>query len=378
MKLVNSRYIPHILPDYLRKYDRSIWFNKIEEFKSYIKREASPGVPFNLIGNTNGKVLEFMGDDFNNLVLDRIELRLHYFDEIRDMSREQRIEIGICDPIRVFVKDEPHKRSKLSEGRVRLIMSVSLADKMIEMLLHRELHKLEIANWYKIPSKPGIGFTRPMNDMVFEDIISRPNMGYADIGGWDWSCKLWLMEACAEGEIDLCVNPSEDWEKLIRLEPIIESESIYQFSDGLLVYPKFKGIVNSGKYKTSRGNSWMRVFLATMIGADYVVAAGDDTVETMVDDAKQKYLDFGWVLKDYQKVEEGFEFCSRWYQRGKSFPLNADKMLMNLCHTNPRDWVEYDMFMLQFVDQLEDHPEFPELMEILKAICYHPESEGTQ
>ncbi len=346
--------------------------------KDHIKLDASPGVPFVQIGNTNGRVFDLMGDDFDEMVLDRIESRLYYYDEISEMSREQRIELSLCDPVRVFVKDEPHKVSKLLEGRVRLIMSVSLADKMIEMLLSRHLHKLEIQNWRTIPSKPGIGFTHSMNREVYEDIVSHPDMAFADISGWDWSCKPWLMVECAEGKIDLCDNPSDVWVKLVRLEPVIESQSVYQFSDGLLVYPNFKGIVNSGKYKTSRDNSWMRVFLATLVGSSYVIAAGDDTVEAFVEDAKAKYLRYGWVLKDYQLVVNGFEFCSRWYQNTGSFPLNVDKMLMNLFHTKPQTWEEYDMQMLQFVDQLESHPEFQELMKFVNEVGYSPELAGAQ
>lgn len=326
----------------------------------------------------NGKILDMMGNDFNELVLDRIQLRLQLGLKIEEMSRKERIERGVCDPVRVFVKDEPHKVEKLEEGRVRLIMSVSLADKVIEMLLSKHLHKLEIANWMKIPSKPGIGFTRAMNTLVYDDVMSKNNMAFADVSGWDWTCKPWLMKTCAEGKIQLCNNPSRDWMMLVRLEPIIEAESMYQFSDGLLVSPTYKGIVNSGKYKTSRDNSWMRVFLATLVGSKDVIAAGDDTVETYVDDAKAKYLKYGWRLKDYQKAEDGFEFCSRWYQSNGSFPLNVEKALMNLLHTNPKTWVEYDMYRLQFIDQLEDHPDFAELMMLIDSLGYKPEQDGAQ
>jgi len=257
-------------------------------------------------------------------------------------------------------------------------MSVSLADKMIEMLLSKHLHQLEIQNWDIIPSKPGIGFTREMNAKVYNSVKSKPNMMYADISGWDWSCKPWLMEACAEGKIRLCNNPSDVWTKLVRLEPIIESESIYQFSDGLLVCPIYRGIVNSGKFKTSRDNSWMRVFLATLVGSKHVIAAGDDTVEQFVVYAADEYRKYGWELKDYQPVVDGFEFCSHWYDCNGTYPINVDKMLMNLLHTRPKTWFEYNMYMIQFTDELQDHPLFPLIMEILERVDYRPEQDGAQ
>lgn len=381
--LVNKEYIRFKNPDYLKSYDREIWSNVIDDFKQYIKEDASPGVPFKLIANTNGQVLEKMGSDFNDMVLDRIESRLYFFDHLQKMSRKELLENNIYDPVRVFVKNEPHLQTKIDEGRVRLIMSVSLADKMIEMLLSRHLHKLEIANWRDIPSKPGIGFTREDNKFVFDNFMSEPDMAYTDISGWDWSCKSWLMEAEAEGRIALCDNPSEVWCKLVRAEPIIESSSIYQFSDGTLVCPIFRGIVNSGKFKTSRGNSWMRVFLAFLIAISVSIkpkcnAAGDDTFERFIQNAIALYLKYGWRLKECVRAVDGFEFCSRWYQKDASFPLNADKMIMNILHSNPKTVYEYHMFMLQFVDQLEDHPEFVEVLNLLKQVGFPSELVGAQ
>lgn len=375
---VNEMYIRHSIPDFLQTYDRDVWRIELKKLKEFIKMDSSPGVPYHFIGSTNEKVFEEMGDDLYECILDRIETRLSLNDKIIEMSRIQRIEKGICDPVRVFVKDEPHKVSKLVEGRVRLIMSVSIVDKMIEMLLSRHLHKLEIMNWMVIPSKPGIGFTRDMNKWVYEEVMEAGNMAYADISGWDWSCKPWLMELSAKAKIALCDNPSQVWAKLVLLEPVIEAESVYQFSDGEMVMPRFRGIVNSGKYKTSRDNSWMRVCLATLIGAHTTIAAGDDTVEGYVENAKEKYLDLGWVLKDYVRVREGFEFCSRWYSFGYSYPLNIDKMLMNLLHTRPKGYLELDMMLLQFTDQLEDHPEFPDIIEFIYKLGYGQELEGAQ
>lgn len=326
----------------------------------------------------NDALLSRLGQEFNDLVLDRIELRLKFsLEEIQKMSRKQRIDCGLCDPVRVFVKNEPHKKTKLLEGRFRLIMSVSIVDKAIEMLLNAPLHKLEIANWSKIPSKPGIGFSKEDNQKVYDDIMSHPNMAYADINKWDWSCKYWLMEDCVKAKIKLCTNPSPDWIKLVTLEPMIESESIYQFSDGLMVAPTYRGIVNSGKYKTSRDNSFMRVLLAFHVGSDKVIAAGDDTVESFVADAKSKYEQLGWKLKDYQKVEDGFEFCSRWYQDGVSFPLNAGKMVMNFLHSRFKSNFDYDMQFMQLHDQLEYHPDFPRIADFIRSLNLSPdEQEG--
>lgn len=366
-------YVRHTLPNYLLKYNRRDWSEVIDTIKMQIKADSSPGSPYSLEASRNDQLITRLGDEFNEMVLYRIERRLSISnEEIAKMTRQQRIIYGLCDPVRVFVKNEPHKKTKLQEGRFRLIMSVSIVDKVIEMLLNAPLHKLEIANWARIPSKPGIGFTKEDNQTVYEDIMSHGNMAFADINKWDWSCKYWLMEDCVKAKIRLCNNPSDDWIKLVSLEPIIESESVYQFSDGLLVAPHYRGIVNSGKYKTSRDNSFMRVDLAFLVGADKAIAAGDDTVESYVPDAKARYEQLGWKLKDYQQVKDGFEFCSRWYQDGVSYPLNAGKMLMNFLHSKFKSEFEYDMQLMQLTDQLEYHPDFPQIFDFIESLDLCP------
>jgi len=337
-----------------------------------VKLESSPGCPYALLGTTNEIFFQRAGDLFEDLVLDRIEARLRFSKQIKNLTRKQRVELNLLDPVRVFVKNEPHKVEKIKEGRFRLIHSVSIVDKMIEMLLHYHLHKIEISNWRSIPSKPGIGFTENDNQLLFEQINSKHISGdkqmSTDVSGWDWTVKKWMLEDLALATIALCDNPSSDWTTLVLLEPELESQSIYQFSDGLLVSPVYSGIVNSGKYKTSRGNSWMRAYLGILIGCKTIMTAGDDSVESFVEDAAAKYGTLGFKLKAYIPMSEGYDFCSRWYQDQQSWPLNANKMLMNLLHTEPKTDKEALTYLLQFTDNMQDHPEFEAYSKIIERV----------
>jgi hypothetical protein len=373
---LKTQYLTHVLPGFFQHYDREIWRVEVEKVINFIKLESSPGVPVCMLGSTNGKVLEIMGVRIVETVLDRIELLLSH--DPHKFDRMQRIDEGLCDPIRVFVKDEPHKKAKLAEGRVRLIMSVSLIDKIIEMLLIRDLCKLEIANWMDIPSKPGIGFSPEDNQSVYDDVIGCGyTMACADISGWDWSVKQWMILNDAEFTIKLCENSSPVWETLLRRTALIESESIYMFSDGTMVQPRFKGIVNSGKFKTSRSNSFMRVHLATLVGSRKTIAAGDDSVEEYVEGAKETYLALGLKCKDYNKVVDSFDFCSRIYMNGRSYPVNHIKMMMNLVHHSPKDTLELRCLMIGLQDMLKTHPEFDVVMSELDRVGFL-ELEGTQ
>lgn len=370
-------YVKHDLPQFLYSYNRSEWHKAINDLKPYIKPDASPGVPHTKVSTRNDKLLEAMGERFNEVVLNRVESLIALdLATVKNMDRRERIDNNLVDPVRVFVKNEPHKRAKIDEGRVRLIMSVSLTDKVIEMLLSRHICKLEIQNWRRIPSKPGIGFDEIDNEEVAADIFdSGYEMRASDVKGWDWNVKQWQITDEAESLINLAKTSSPVWEHLLRCKAVLESESVYQFSDGTLVAPTFPGIVNSGKLRTSRGNSWMRVRVADLVGSKKTIAAGDDAVESYVPDAVEKYKALGIALKVYDKVDSEFEFCSRIYSRSGSYALNKEKMIMNLLHQEPKNFLEYRSAMIGLTDELSSRPDFQDILGLVEAAGFY-EVEG--
>lgn len=371
-------YVKHDIDPCLVNFDEIALRKRICEVIGFVKRDASPGVPYAFVASTNGKLLDTYKELIIDCVIDRIRLRNQYsLSQLNDMTPEELVQKGLVDPVRVFVKSEPHKIKKLNEGRVRLIHSVSIVDKIIEMVLIRDLTKLEINNWYRIPSKPGIGFTTEDNDLVYEDVISNKPMCASDVEGWDWNVEKWQIVDDAEMVIKLCNNPSKIWEHQVRIGALIECKSVYQFSDGLMVKNLFEGIVNSGKYKTSSGNSRMRTKLAKLVGADKTIAAGDDAVESFVKDAIEKYKRFGFKIKAYDLVEDSFEFCSRIYSSKGSWPINVGKMVMNLIHNTPRNLFEFRMYMMGFENDLGSHPDFENIMQAVAEVGYF-EQAGAQ
>lgn len=316
------------------------------------------------------------GDRLNDLILDRIQNILSIpLDTLHKMTRRECVMAGLMDPVRVFVKNEPHKEEKVLAKRFRLIMSVSLADKIIEMLLVRHLTKLEIANWKHIPSKPGIGFTESDVEYMYKDVMKRSDMYATDFKAFDWNTKEWQILDQAEMVIKLANFPSEVWKHLMRAKAWLECHSVYQFSDGTLVVPRYAGIVNSGKFITSSGNSRIRAKAATLIGSDCVKAAGDDTVESFVPDAINKYLEYGLRCKGYDKIIDSFEFCSRLYHPSGSYAINSVKMIMNLLDQSPKDWLEYKQLIIGFQDELGSRPDFHQIMEQIISVGFH-EVEG--
>lgn len=345
--------------------------------KYLVKPEASPGVPCASVHNRNDEYLRIMGERFNEIVLDRIEALLSLsLPTIENMLRRDKIDNGLMDPVRVFVKSEPHKREKVETGRVRLIMSVSLIDKMIELMLSRHVCKGEIAKWTTIPSKPGIGFRPVDNQLVYDDVMNAGiPMAYTDVSGWDWGVKEWMIIDEAESLILLAENHSDHWNHLIRAKSYLDSQSVYQFSDGTLVHPIYRGIMNSGRQRTSRGNSWMRVRLSDLCGVEKIGAAGDDTYESVIEEPFKKYGSFGIRLKDYQIVDDWFEFCSHAYTAKGAYNVNLSKLLMNLLDNKFDNFLDYNMLILAVHDELSNHPEYSRVLALLEEVGFY-EVEG--
>jgi len=366
-----KQYKQHSLCKALIDFDEVKLKELIGEMMSCVKRDSSPGTPYASVSSSNGELFDKFGCLIAEVCYDRLIKRLETpLEVLSSMTQMELVDSGLMDPVRIFVKNEPTKMKKIKEGRVRLIHSVSVVDKIIEMVLIRHLTKLEIANWFRIPSKPGIGFTHEDNECVYEDIMNSLPMSASDVEGWDWNVDQWQLSDDAEMVILLCENASEEWKHSIRACAILEGKSVYQFSDGLLVVNEFLGLVNSGKYKTSSGNSRMRTKLATLVGARKTIAAGDDAVETTVVDAIRKYAEYGFKIKAYDTVEDSFEFCSRIYGKDGSWPLNAGKMMMNLLHNVPKNDFEFRMFLMGFENDLGEHPDFEAIMEIIRSVGY--------
>lgn len=361
------------LPHYLHVYSKESATLVLKDIIRSVKRDASPGVPYSMSFKTNGEMIDRMGNHLINIVLDRIERIINWNGVIHD--RASLVDQDLMDPIRVFIKNEPHSFDKCNQSRFRLIMSVSIVDKLIEMFLNIHFNKNQIANWDKIPSKPGMGFVPQMAQTIYNqcDLYGLDKLASADVSGWDWSVKDWLLNLETRYRLRLHNGTSGFYRDLMYKKSTLEANSIYQFSDGVLVQPKFSGIQNSGKYNTSSGNSMMRVLVAFLVGADWAIAMGDDCIESFVVDAKQKYEDLGFRVKMYDKLclSGTFEFCSHIFGNGVCYSVTGAKGLMRLLHNDSLPLVDRKLLTMQFEDDYCQSPEYKRLMQDLIRVGWY-------
>jgi hypothetical protein len=184
---------------------KNIPFDNI--FDEIIKNEASPGLPYANVKSRNDKLLS---TEYRETIKWLVVSRLYKLANCRGWSERDYLEGNVLvlnnpyetvkknyvDPVRVFVKNEPHTLKKIEEKKYRLISSVSLVDQVIERLLHSQINQTEIDNWEAIPSMPGIGLTTDEDFRKIAKLIKKiDNPVQTDVSGWDWSVQHWELIA---------------------------------------------------------------------------------------------------------------------------------------------------------------------------------------
>lgn len=235
------------------------------------------------------------------------------------MSWDELVSMDLVDPIKVFVKNEPHPSEKIRQGRFRLIMAVSIVDQVVSRLLHGDINKAEIRAWTHVPCCPGIGFnTTEFGDNKVDQFLSKREVLLrsgpivsTDMSGFDWTCQAvdHFMVCALRADV---YNLSTTWTEMASKQEYLLMRTPLVLSDGTFVMrnQSCMGIQLSGKYMTSAGNSAIRIALA--LGD--CIAMGDDGLESEIPGLKEYYLSQGMRVKTITTKSGGeFEFCSHIY-----------------------------------------------------------------
>jgi len=357
-----------------------------------VKPDANPGVPFTNLGcSKNSDVFSRHFDLLVDMVVEQVIFMVVFGQAFHSMTSSDLIAFGLWDPVRLFIKNEPHSEAKLKEGRLRLIANVSLRTQLIERWLCGYQNDLEIAQWYKLPVMPGIGLDDDSLALVTEKLRKMSkfeSLAMTDVSGWDWSVKPWLLWADAErrriaagAELNGC------YDSLLKMRAFATGSSVYALSDGSLVAQETAGIQNSGSYCTSSTNSWMRVILYLVARAmatdecpqmdwlEDVIAMGDDCVEVFVPGVLDWYLKMGFKCSLSKRVESAkdIEFCSHLFDGlGLAYPTSTDRTLFRFFSGKPGAELVAQLAQLEFV--LRHHPQRGHYMTIARSFAFAAEA----
>lgn len=340
-----------------------LWISrhKIRKVFADLNPTSSSGYPWMLKYPTKGDFVTKNPELLIDEVINRLEIRLltpvASFEELEDPS--ELVSNGLCDPVRIFVKNEFHSIEKFKEGRMRLISNVSVVDEVIERLLYTEQNKSHQDNCFS-GRGTAVGWDISTDEGAIKSYNSvKENLADAadsDISGFDISVRLWGFKAEAEARRRMNkADPKSCWHHLNLIQFYCTAHSVYVTSDGNFYCTTIAGIQNSGKFLTSYSNSVQRNMLSVLMGCKWTISMGDDNVSTWVDHAVEKAAAFGFRLKNYKRVEEaGFEFCSHMFTEKGNIPLNPDKGFANLLSKEPSR-ADHEDFFLRVYRNISDH-----------------------
>jgi hypothetical protein len=318
----------------------------------FLNKVGSPGLPWAAIAPTKGLLCEQHGSLLADAVVEMLDkldsVELSQIPEAADP--QWLVDNGFDDPVRLFVKQEPHTLEKSSEGRHRLISSCSVRSEIVERLLCHVQNEAEIDRWVDCPSKPGIGLSLDEQAKALFSSVSPflESAAEADVSGWDWSVKWWMFEMEAEARILLCgAAPTSSFARILRNRIWCLARSVFATSDGKLFKQSVPGVMKSGSYLTSSSNSRMRVMVAYLIGASWAIAMGDDSLETWTPNAVERYKSLGIKVKMFRRCGDSFEFCSHRFVDGVAIPLNWAKGLFRLLSA-PLDAERVEQFKFEY------------------------------
>ncbi|APG75903.1 hypothetical protein 2 [Hubei sobemo-like virus 2] len=335
-----------------------------------VPKDSSPGYPYALLAADNQQLFR----DHSAMVIQLVKERLAVLDggplaEGPNMA-VRLVQAGHCDPLKVFIKDEVHKEAKIAEGRLRLIMSNSVIDQIVERLLFSEQNSVEIANWLTCPSKPGIGLTSDAQTTALFDSVKEHllRLWESDASGWDWHYQLWMYVLDLKRRALLnSADPNSSWMRIATAVIQCASYSVFVTSHGRFFAQTLPGLMKSGKYITSSANSAARNGCAYIVGADYTIAMGDDCNETSDKteaELKEAYYALGQDMKMFRKCKNNsFEFCSHDFYADKAIPNNPNKGLVKLLYAKP-----CEQKLAQFSDEYRHVPDIKETLAFIRSL----------
>ena len=304
---------------------------------------TSPGYPYSLQHHSNG---DYFGWDPITETFDPDRMDAAY---LRFKGRAASYEEGgEGDPIKLFIKPEPHKVKKALEGAWRMISSVSIIDNLLIWVAYGSYFRNVIANWNKVPAKAGWTPQRGGYKWITR-LFDETHC--ADKSSWDWTVHDYIMDILYDHYDDLAQNSAPEW--LPGLWNHLFKNNVFE-NHGHIFRLRTKGVMKSGIMGTIFFNcdgqlvihilSLLRTYTYKVARskADDIATLGDDTVQDAESDAYFEQLGkTGIILKQIDRYTKGVvEFAGHVMRPNSSIPAYRSKHLYTLLHLEPESAAE--------------------------------------
>lgn len=246
----------------------------------------------------------------------------------------------ISDPIYTFIKPEPHKLTKIQEGRYRIISGVSLIDNLVDRILFQKLVEKIMENLGRHPI--AVGWNPIVGSQTFYAVMGHHDQYLSlDKSHWDWSVHPWLIEAVKKVLKGLVPLAPSWWSFLVdqRFEALFGCPT-WEFQDGSSIIQRQPGIMKSGCYMTIWINSIAQLLIHNYVSSLLFIpktpiwVLGDDTIQVLDADLISPYLQQLRVLGFSVRFELTTipEFCGFHIHRYYHVPSYIDKHSFLLRH----------------------------------------------
>jgi len=357
-----------------------------------VLKDKSPGTTFIRDGCTSvGDVFSKYGLDWvvagvMDLIIKLLESDL---EECRTLS----------DPLRLFIKDQAHKMSKIEEGRLRLIFGTGLYDQIVDRVLYEEMLKKEKQEFRRIPNKVGFSFVRGNTDWLVRACSQQKEWVSFDKKANDWTVAGWQMLWARELDERLLCEPDPVkkslWSKLSLAREMAVIYGSIAFSDGTVLTKLIPGIMPSGRLLTISRNC--KIVTQERILYDIahqretsaadVIAMGDDSVQCKISDPDEYVVwqkqNVGCTYTVESKVGpfESMNFCSHEWRKDNALgvfvpvPLNWELNMHTLCHPEEKKVGSIASTLRSLCIEYYFHPRFRELYSLAQNLAVSKEPE---
>nr|QXV86572.1 RNA-dependent RNA polymerase [Solemoviridae sp.] len=291
---------------------------------------STPGYPFCLQKPTIGEWFDYDGMEYNPM---KVEEMWRYVRLLIDDNTDDLI-------LSVFIKQEPHKLSKILDGRWRLIMGFPLHHQILwHMLFGCQNDKL-VEKALHIPSQQGF-MTYHGEWKHFVKVWKQAKYDVSlDKRAWDWTVSWWMLSWELEFRGLLISGRESHKQQWCRLTKYCYerafSDPTLLLSNGSLYKQVVPGVMKSGCVNTISTNSFLQVMIHIMVTRDVGLpteplpaAVGDDTRHQLQQIAStSEYSKYGVLIKE---IVPGNNFVGMDFAEDGPTPLYTAKHLFKAC-----------------------------------------------
>lgn len=308
---------------------------------SQIDMTSTPGIPWCKWGATNADLFRYdsktgvCDPERVSMIVEQVKLKWEDLEQGKFKA----------DPLNVFIKREPHKRSKLESKAYRLIMGVSVVDTIIDRLMFGDFLDKQIENYMELPTKVGMPL-QGGNYKYLASTIQIPLM--SDKSSFDFTVQSWLIDLDIRLMCALRITPGEDdyWDAMMsaRLESLHDKVVIQCGLNGPRFVQIVRGIVKSGSLFTIGFNSnktcgqhvlaMLRLYIWMSV---MPYSVGDDALQNRTDipgsieSYKQELERTGCIVKEI-KTGKRCEFLGHEFDTETCVPVYNAKHAFQLLH----------------------------------------------